>query len=142
MEKELHNHYGGPELRRYDRVWQRVAPNLEPYPGYQAMPALADLPGQSTPSAPPTGGVPESQLPGAEQTPCCMGTEAEEMLEVLDTFFEDAPADAKPLWYLGESLKYLASADLAVFARDWACERGCRIEHASAEEYGIPMMEV
>lgn len=65
-----------------------------------------------------------------------------ETLEVLDTFFEDAPADAKPLWYLGESLKYLASADLAVFARDWACERGCRIEHASAEEYGIPMMEV
>ena len=65
-----------------------------------------------------------------------------ETLEVLDTFFEDAPADAKPLWYLGESLKYLASADLAVFARDWACERGCRIEHAAAEEYGIPVMEV
>ena len=57
-------------------------------------------------------------------------------------FFEDAPADAKPLWYLGESLKYLASADLAVFARDWACARDCRIEHAAAEEYGIPMMEV
>uniref|UniRef100_UPI003FED45E2 hypothetical protein n=1 Tax=Gemmiger formicilis TaxID=745368 RepID=UPI003FED45E2 len=65
-----------------------------------------------------------------------------ETLEVLDTFFEDAPADAKPLWYLGESLKNLASADLAVFARDWACARGCRIEHAAAEEYGIPMMEV
>ena len=62
---------------------------------------------------------------------------AGETLEVLD-----APADAKPLWYLGESLKYLASADLAVFALDWACARGCRIEHAAAEEYGIPMMEV
>lgn len=65
-----------------------------------------------------------------------------EMLEALDTFFEDAPADAKPLWYLGESLKCLASADLAVFALDWPCARGCRIEHAAAEEYGIPVMEV
>ena len=69
-------------------------------------------------------------------------TQTGEMLEVLDTFFEDAPADAKPLWYLGEALKYLASADLAVFALDWPCARGCRIEHAAAEEYGIPVMEV
>lgn len=64
-----------------------------------------------------------------------------ETFEALDTFFEDAPADAKPLWYLGESLKYLASADLAVFALDWASARGCRMEHAAAEEYGIAVME-
>ena len=43
---------------------------------------------------------------------------------------------------LKASLKYLAFADMAVFALDWACARGCRIEHAAAEEYGIPMMEV
>lgn len=65
-----------------------------------------------------------------------------EKFEVLDTFFEEAPADAAPLWYLGESLKYLASADLAVFALDWASARGCRIEHEAAKEYGILMMEV
>ena len=100
MEKELHNHYGGPELRRYDRVWQRVAPNLEPYPGYQAMPALADLPGQSTPSAPPTGGVPESQLPGAEQNPCCMGTAALESLEVLQGFIREELADRRTYLFL------------------------------------------
>ena len=64
-----------------------------------------------------------------------------EALEVLDTFFVNAPANAKPLWYLGESLKYLAMADLAVFALDWSKARGCRIEHAAAEEYGIPTME-
>lgn len=64
-----------------------------------------------------------------------------EAFEVLDTFFASAPADAKPLWYLGESLKYLAMADLAVFALDWSKARGCRIEHAAAEEYGIPTME-
>lgn len=33
------------DYRQYDRIWQRVAPELEPYPGWkeQAVPALADL---------------------------------------------------------------------------------------------------
>ena len=93
MEKDLHSP-GACEQRRYDRVWQRVAPILEPYPGYQPMPALADLPGQSAPAAPPAS-VPESQLPGAEQNPCCMGTEAAEMLEVLDGFIEEELTDRR-----------------------------------------------
>lgn len=42
-----------------------------------------------------------------------------EKFEVLETFFRGAPADAKPLWYLGESLKYLSEADMAIFAQDW-----------------------
>ena len=84
--------YGGYDYRRNERLWQRVAPILEPYPGYQPMPALADLPGQSAPAAPPAS-VPEAQLPGAEQNPCCMGTEAAEMLEVLDGFIEEEPVD-------------------------------------------------
>ena len=35
------------DYRQYDRIWQRVAPELEPYPGWkeQAVPALADLTG-------------------------------------------------------------------------------------------------
>ena len=93
MEKDLHSP-GACEQRRYDRVWQRVAPILEPYPGYQPMPALADLPGQSAPAAPPAS-VPEAQLPGAEQNPCCMGTEAAEMLEVLDGFIEEELTDRR-----------------------------------------------
>ena len=93
MEKDLHSP-GACEQRRYDRVWQRVAPILEPYPGYQPMPALADLPGQSAPAAPPAS-VPEAQLPGAEQNPCCMGTEAAEMLEVLTGFVEGELADQR-----------------------------------------------
>lgn len=31
-----------------------------------------------------------------------------EEIEVIKSFFEGAPADATPLWYLGESLKLLA----------------------------------
>lgn len=30
----------------------------------------------------------------------------DEPVEVIDSFFQSAPTDARPLWYLGESLKY------------------------------------
>lgn len=39
-----------------------------------------------------------------------------EPVEVIDSFFEGAPADAKPLWFLGKSLELLAQADIAYFA--------------------------
>jgi len=63
-----------------------------------------------------------------------------EEIEVVDSFFKDAPTDAKPLWYLGESLKKLAEADVAYFANDWRTARGCRIEHQAAKAYGIPII--
>ena len=65
-----------------------------------------------------------------------------EDVEVIDSFFENAPADARPLWFLGKSLELLSTADAAVFASDWDQARGCRIENACAIEYGIPMVEV
>ena len=62
------------------------------------------------------------------------------ILEVIDSFFQDAPADAKPLWYLGESLKKLSEADVAIFAKGWQKSRGCKIEHEAAVNYGIEVM--
>ena len=56
-------------------------------------------------------------------------------------FFQSAPTDARPLWYLGESLKLLATADVAYFAKGWEKARGCKIEHTCAVEYGIPTIE-
>ena len=38
-----------------------------------------------------------------------------EPVAVADSFFQEAPIDTKPLWYLGESLKVLADADVAYF---------------------------
>ena len=64
-----------------------------------------------------------------------------EDVEVIDSFFRGAPADAKPLWYLGESLKLLAQADIAYFAAGWVDARGCKIEHTCAAEYGVPIIE-
>lgn len=48
-----------------------------------------------------------------------------EDIEVIDSFFENAPADARPLWFLGKSLELLSTADVAVFAPDWKSARGC-----------------
>ena len=58
-------------------------------------------------------------------------------LEVIDSYFEDVPDDAKPLWYLGKSLELLSNADIAIFAHGWENYRGCRIEHTCAKEYKI-----
>ena len=62
-------------------------------------------------------------------------------IEVIDSFFQNAPADAKPLGYLGESLKLLATADVAYFAPGWNKARGCIIENLCAKEYGIHTIE-
>lgn len=58
-------------------------------------------------------------------------------VEVIDSFFENAPHDAKPLWFLGKSLELLSSADAAYFAEGWENFRGCKIEHECAVQYGI-----
>ena len=60
-----------------------------------------------------------------------------EKVEVIDSFFEGAPHDATPLWFLGESIKLLGQADFVYFAKGWEKYRGCRLEHQCAEEYGI-----
>ena len=60
-----------------------------------------------------------------------------EDVEVIDSFFQNAPANARPLWYLGESLKLLAGADVAYFATGWEKARGCKIENTCAIEYGV-----
>lgn len=60
-----------------------------------------------------------------------------EEVEVIDSFFQNAPADARPLWFLGKSLELLSTADIAYFAKGWETARGCRIENTCAIEYGI-----
>lgn len=64
-----------------------------------------------------------------------------EPVEVIDSFFQNAPADARPLWFLGKSLELLSAADIAYFAKGWEDARGCRIENQCAVEYGIEVIE-
>ncbi len=56
---------------RCERIWQRVAPELAPYP-----------------QARTSDGAGTMQMAGAEENPCCMGTAAEVSLEVLAGFIE------------------------------------------------------
>ena len=108
------------DFRQYDRIWQRVAPNLEPYPGMavqqttavqQAAAVRSEAAAIPTPPAVPPVPVlpagPESpavpvpaepaNLPGAERNPCCMGTEAAELLDVITGYIEAALSDRRYL---------------------------------------------
>lgn len=64
-----------------------------------------------------------------------------EKVEVIDSFFQNAPAEAKPLWFLGKSLELLSTADVAYFTKGWEEARGCRVENTCAIEYGIDVIE-
>ncbi len=64
-----------------------------------------------------------------------------EEIEVIDSYFPDAPKEARPLWWLGKSLELLSEADVAYFAPGWEEYRGCRIENTCAIEYGIDVIE-
>lgn len=62
-----------------------------------------------------------------------------EELELIDSYIKDnPPKDSKEaVWYLGESLKKLAQADVFIGIcenYDW---NGCYIERKTAERYGI-----
>lgn len=65
---------------------------------------------------------------------------------LIDSYVaEDAPEeiyhDARAgLWYLGESMKRLATADAAFFADGWEQARGCRLERAACEAYDLPVI--
>lgn len=63
-----------------------------------------------------------------------------EEVEVIDSFFEKAPHEAKPLWFLGKSLELLSTADCVFFAKGWENARGCKIEHECAKQYGIKIL--
>ena len=80
------------DYRQYDRIWQRVAPTLEPYPAAED---AAPQPPSSQQELTPAQVRQESQLPGATPNPCCMGSAASEMLAVLTGFLEEALADRR-----------------------------------------------
>lgn len=70
--------------------------------------------------------------------------EAEEKdeVEIVESYFGGHAAKLLPLSCLADSLKLLAEADLAVFARGWDEARDCRMEHLACVEYGIPHKEL
>lgn len=64
----------------------------------------------------------------------------DEDINVINNFFIDEPHIANPLFYLGNSIEFLSTANLAYFAEGWQDARGCRIEFECAVAYGIEFM--
>lgn len=85
------------DFRAYDQVWQRVTPGVDPYAEDAAAPAPAAPTASTVPAVPaqalPTQAVPRQEgggdLPGADPDPCCMGTSAQDSLEVLEGFIQE-----------------------------------------------------
>jgi hypothetical protein len=92
-------------------------------------------------SQPMRGKTDEEILREREKAITAAERELGEKVEVIDSFFQDAPAEAKPLWFLGKSLELLSTADVAYFVPGWEEARGCRIENTCAVEYGITVIE-
>ena len=67
-----------------------------------------------------------------------IGLASGDTVEIIDSFFQLAPTEAKPVWFLGKSLELLSTADVCLFVGDWENARGCRIEHECCVQYGIP----
>ena len=62
-----------------------------------------------------------------------------EELELIDSYIEDSPPkDSKEaVWYLGESLKKLAQADVFIGIDEAYGWNGCCTERDTAQRYGI-----
>lgn len=101
------------DFRQHDRIWQRVAPGLEPYPAVSAMA--------------------EEDLPGAVPDPCCMGTAAAEVLEVVTGFIEEERDSRR--YYL--ALSRCAPPWARQRIREMAAEKERQARHLEAAHYLI-----
>ena len=90
----------------------------------------------------PMQGKSKEEILAERKAAICQAKEAVgDEVEIIDSYFENAPACNRPLWFLGESLKLLATADIAYFATGWEGARGChrrrdrrRADHAGADD--------
>ena len=119
MEQNLHT----PEIydfRQHDRLWQRVNPALEPYPetAAETIPARGGQIAQPPASSGSLTAAQESQLPGAESNPCCMGSEAAELLEVLEGYIEEELEDQRRYLMLARQAPAWARQTLREIAED------------------------
>ena len=92
-------------------------------------------------SQPMNGKTDSEILAERERAIKCAERHLGEPVELIDSFFQSAPTDARPLWFLGKSLELLSTADVAYFAKGWETARGCKIENQCAIEYGIDVIE-
>ena len=72
-----------------------------------------------------------------EERKALVGTLEREGDEVIDTVFEEAPADEDmAIYMLSQSIRFIGKVDAVYFMKGWENARGCKIEHQVAVEYG------
>lgn len=62
-------------------------------------------------------------------------------VEIIESYAPENK-NKEPLVALGDSIKKLAQADLAVFLDDWDQYRGCIIEYHTAKIYEVPHISI
>ena len=108
------------DYRVYDKVWQRVSPGVDPYAEDAVTPAQEASPVPAAPA--PAGSTPSIQaaprqegggnLPGADPNPCCMGTNAQDSVEVLEGFIQEELAGCRCCRSLARQVRSQAAAQL------------------------------
>lgn len=122
MEETVRTTADAYDFRRHDRLWQRVGPALEPYPS--AGTPDREVPAPSQAAAGDGGGsIPltmaqAAALPGAERDPCCMGTEAAELLAVLEGYIQEELEDRRRYLALMRQAPAWARQTLRQMAQD------------------------
>ena len=101
------------DYRAYDQIWERVTPGVDPY----AEDAVNPSPAPAVQSVQPIQPVPRQEsgaatLPGAEPNPCCMGTNAQDSVEVLEGFIQEELAASRCCQSLGNHVRNQAAAQL------------------------------
>ena len=67
--------------------------------------------------------------------------------EVVNSYFKEFNEENRcdlahvPVYYLGKALQKMAECDAVYFAEGWELAKGCVIERAVAEKYGLIIME-
>ena len=67
--------------------------------------------------------------------------------KVSNTLFDDEWEDGQPsdvnsvqIHFLAKALEAMSNCSAVYFCKGWEQSRGCRIEHATAESYGLEMI--
>lgn len=100
------------DYEMYDRIWQRVSPNLQPYPhlhgeASEITPPAPAAPGPASRQSPEEETPPETAL-----TPCCMGGDARSSLDVLKGFLEEELAECRCAMALSRQVSHRGTARL------------------------------
>ena len=116
------------DYRQYDRIWQRVAPNLNPYPQVRQESGGGD--GDAGGGA--GTGEDLEHLPGAQADPCCMGSAAMDSLQVVAGFIEDERAGRQ---FLLDFASRVSQPWIARPLRQMAEEKAAHLRHLTAAYY-------